>query len=213
MYRSVFTLAAALVMAMSVAHASAATIATWPNSAGTSKVGNAVTSNTTAVNLTRGPGISANSGGTFNSRGWTQGGNLSTAINNNDYYQFGVTLDPNYEADFTQFTTRLDRSNTGPPTTHLLVSNDNFATFTDLGTNGISATGATETWNFNVTGLTGTILFRIYGYGATSSAGTMDFENTLVLSGSEPRLIPEPASFALLTLGGALIAVRRRHKA
>lgn len=205
------TLAVALLAAtLLAASAQAVTIATWPFSAGTSHLATVLVSNTTGINLTRGPGISVNSGGTFNSRDWTEA-NLSAAVSAGDYLQFGVTLDPGYAIDFNQFSTELDRSGTGPGTAHLLVSNDGFATYTDLGSNSISESGALETWNFSQT-LTGTVQFRIYAFGASSGAGTMDPESTLVLSGSNPYLVPEPASLALLGMG-ALCVVRRRRDA
>lgn len=197
--------------AFSMGAAEADTLVTWPFQSGSSKSGTAGVDHLTSINLTRGPGIIENSGGTFNSKDWEEGSNLTQAIANDNYVQFGFTLDAAYETTVSQFTSELDRSGTGPKQVSLLVSQDNFSTYTDLGAKTVSDAGSAQTWNFSYTGA-GTVLFRVYGYNASSAAGTFDFESNLILSGSQPELVPEPASMVLVALGVVAVAGRRPRR-
>ena len=129
--------------------------------------------------LSRGSGLINNTGGTFNSAGFTVGADLAGAIADNDYLSFTVEVTSGAQASINQIQLRYDRSNTGPNQVVILSSVTGFTIgstpiFTDTDVN---ASG--EANDVPVVGhdnLAGTVEFRVYAFGATSSAGTFDFE-------------------------------------
>ncbi|MDC0468035.1 hypothetical protein OAP07_04710 [Bacteroidia bacterium] len=69
----------------------------------------------TVKGLTRGIGILMNSGGDFNSRGWTTSYPfLSNAKANNDYLEFTIQVDTGSLLDLNEMKIKMDRSGTGP---------------------------------------------------------------------------------------------------
>ncbi len=123
--------------------------------------------------LSRGAGLTATSlGGGFNSSGWFSSATpttLGNAISNNDYYQFTVPV-TDATATITAVSFYIQASNTGPNTATLRSSVDDYAT--DLGTFSVTTSNALQTVTFATafSNQTGTVTFRLYGYG--SAAGS-----------------------------------------
>ena len=149
--------------------------------------------NISAIGITRGSGILYTSGADYNSRGWDETSLVDAQIAN-DYLEWSISADATYEIDLTEFDIRVDRSSTGPANWQIFYSLDNFTT------SGIDITGLQiapdpgANFNFNTlninSGAEGTISFRLYAWGASSSAGTFDIEG--VAAWSEPIGLPDP---------------------
>ncbi len=127
------------------------------------------TTNLSVTGLCRGSGIAYNTGGDYNSRNWATGASLDAT----DYIELVATPDAGYQLDISSMKFRLDRSNSGPPNYVIRSSVDGYTS--DLATGTISASGSTITDVFSLSS-TSAITIRIYCYGASSSAGTMDVE-------------------------------------
>ncbi|MEI6409649.1 MAG: hypothetical protein WCR52_09725, partial [Bacteroidota bacterium] len=154
---------------------------TWELSA---QPGNQVSNNSTtnAANtgsgiLQRGAGVAAAAaGGCISSNGWfntAAATTLAQAITNNEYYEFTLPVNAGFQASVTQVSFYIRSSATGPNTATLRSSADGFTA--DLGTITIPNNASTSTL-FNLplslTGVTGTLTFRLYGYGGASGGGT-----------------------------------------
>ncbi len=200
--------------------ASADVLADWqasPN--GASLPANNVFAGLTGNDLVRGAGIVLSTGSTFNSSGWnTTLPDLASAIAQDEYLSFGVNVDPGMSLNLSDLTLRYDRSSTGPNQLVILASYNGFtAASTPIWTDmSVSDAGENNSIPLADSGLTGTVEFRIYAWGATSSAGTFDIESLdfaggdtrgIVLSGS---VVPAPGVLALAGIGG-LLAIRRRR--
>ncbi len=136
--------------------------------------------------LSRGSGIAATStGSAYNSNGWYSSATITTlsdAVTNNDYYQFTVPITSG-TFNITAVSFFLQASNTGPGTVTLRSSIDNYTT--DLGTASVPTASTLRTVTVNLTGVSGTLTFRLYGYGATAGGGTAGSGGTLRI-GSSP---------------------------
>lgn len=127
--------------------------------------------NTSVVNLSRGSGVTYNStGGDYNTRGWPQQNTLDATA----YLEFSISPASNYNLYVSEIKIRMDRSATGPGELRLRSSVDNY-TADLLSVTNLSATGAVFTQNLSLLS-SGQITFRLYGYNASSSAGTFDIE-------------------------------------
>ncbi|MFN4254833.1 MAG: dockerin type I domain-containing protein [Saprospiraceae bacterium] len=145
------------------------------------------TASATGVNsgtLGRGAGVTATAaGGCINSNGWfasSAATTLADAIANNDYYEFTVPLQSCFSANITGVSLYLRSSGTGPNTATLRSSADGFAS--DLGTVTVPNNSASSTlFNIPLTlnNVTGTLTFRLYGYGGASSGGTPSSGGTM----------------------------------
>lgn len=176
--------------------------------------------NITGLNLTRGSGLNAtNAGNSFSSNGWDQGDGDDA----DDYFSFGFTVADGFSVNLETLWMGSRSSGTGPGFLGIFVSTDGFATevasFTQVGTtfnNSIYDLSA-------LTGLTGTVEFRIYaqndvsaGGGVVGSGGTFrvgdhrDADAVFTEMRFEGTVVPAPGAFALLGLGG-LVAIRRRR--
>lgn len=173
--------------------------------------------NTTALNLTRGAGLTASTGGnSFSATGWTQQAT--------DFFSFGFTVNSGFSANLDKLYIGTRSSNTGPGTMGLFYSGDGFATALTTFNQAPGSNFVNSIIDLSaLTGLTGTVEFRIRQIGntaanggSTSSSGafrvTAYFENgafnrDLQLTG---EVVPAPSALALLGLGG-LVAARRRR--
>ncbi len=128
-----------------------------------------------AGDLTRAATITAVSGkDSINGSGWGTGASADATR----YYTLTLTPVSGCSLDLTSIDLDVRASGTGPTTGDVATSADGFASYsssfvgTSKGTTSLSATGS------------GPIEVRIYGYGATSSGGTLRIQNTLTVSGS-----------------------------
>jgi len=174
----------------------------------------------TAGDIIRGPGLVPNAGATsINSNSWTLGGTIANAITNNDYYSFTI----NFGSTVFNLTT-LDYnqqvSSTGPSTINLLTSIGGFVD-TAVVASFASTSGPISVNLSSLTGVTGTVEFRLYGFGATNTAGTYRLgqpANPLfTLNGDRvPQngsdAIPEPSTLVLAGVIGLGVAVRLRNR-
>lgn len=189
----------------------------------------------TGVDLTRGAGLVAEHGlNSFNSRSFTSsstGGTLAQAVAAADYLQFGFATAAGKQTDLTGLAFTSRRSATGPTGFEVRYSTDGFSTFAVLTSYSLSGTDNVRTTldTSSVAGLqdlTGTVLFRIYGYGSTNGNGTyrlgVDGGPTtskpanLELSGTVASVVtttavPGPGVLAIGLAGAAGLAVVRRR--
>jgi len=130
----------------------------------------------TVAPLTRSTGLTPVSGaGSINSSGWP----TTTPADPGKYYTFTVTPPTGCTLTLTTLALDVKASGAGPATGDVATSADAFAEHT-------TSFAGTSTPNVTLSGATGTspIEIRVYGYGATSAAGTFRILGTLTLSGS-----------------------------
>ncbi len=143
-------------------------------------------------------------------------GSLASAIAENDYLGFSITAVSNMPTfDTMEFEAWVTHVNANPPDRYQLQVSTDDATYVDVdGTKFVSATKTWETLMFDMSGVTAldagqTLYLRLYAYGASDSSS---FESTR--AGLQRNIalttIPEPASLALIGIGGLLMASRRR---
>ena len=84
----------------------------------------------TGLPMSRGDGVvGAGLTNGYSARGWTNGGDKNAAIANNEYYEWGLTLDASHTASLSALDLTLRRGEqTSPNTFELQASFDNFAT-------------------------------------------------------------------------------------
>ncbi|WP_169704729.1 3-coathanger stack domain-containing protein [Runella slithyformis] len=137
--------------------------------------------------LSRGAGINATSiTAAYSSNGWystTAPTTLANAVANNDYYQFTVPIEAGMTADITGIQAYFQASGTGPGSVTLRSSVDGF--MADLGTVSIPTASVLRTFTVSLSGLTGTVTFRLYGYG-NSAGGTNPGAGGTLRIGSSP---------------------------
>ena len=160
---------------------------------------------TTGVGLGAGV-VSATGDNRFNVKSWSLGSSLSTAIDGNKYISFDVVPESGYALnlglstlDFT-----LQAAATGPNQFALMSSIDGFtASSLSLLSGSISGTMNFE-YTFPETGYDGMadpVEFRLYGWGASGSSGTMSV-NALEVGGAVAPVVapvPEPGACGMLS--------------
>lgn len=163
----------------------------------------------TPLDLSRGPGVSAGSGATFNTIGWTDEAT--------DYLEWGWSSSSPLQ--LTDLDLRYDRSASGPSMLEILLSVNGGAFNSIFLDNSVSESGEEaldiDLSSFsNVTSAT----FRLLGSGASSSTGTFDIEP---LTGISPdrgivvngvAAVPEPGAIALFGVGGLMLLSRLRRR-
>lgn len=155
---------------------------------GTKHPTTATVPNITAEPLSRGPGLTAGGGNTFNSGNWATGNKLDQ----NDYIQWSVTAERGYIIHINEFQISVDRdpdgfshffAGNGPAKIRIRSSMDNYKS--DLYANDkISNSGQTPNVETSLTSSPGgTIVFRLYGFssniGMLGDLGTLDIEGEL----------------------------------
>jgi hypothetical protein len=167
--------------------------------------------NVTASGIGRGTGIlKAKADDTYAATGFTTG----ATIDANDYFTFTLAANSGYKMGFTSFDFYAQVDKDGPTTAVLRSSLDGYAS--DIGS--VLTLNQTNTgYAVNLTGtayqnLTNPITFRLYGYNAGKDAGTFQV-NDYQFNGLT-EAVPEPASVALLGIGGLLMGgyMRRTQK-
>jgi hypothetical protein len=132
-------------------------------------------SGVTSTALTRASTLTPIAGSdSINSSDWTK----SSSADPTRYYSFSVTAPKGCTLSLASLSIDLQASGTGPSKGDIATSADSYAKHTTSfsgssnGTRDLSSSG------------TGTIEIRVYGYDASSTAGTFRIADTLKLSGS-----------------------------
>ena len=134
-----------------------------------------VASELTAGDLSRSSALTATAGtGSINASNWT----TSTAADTTRYYTFKLTPQSGCALDLTSLSVTTSASKTGPTLASVATSDDNFGAPTAV------SVGATDTPALAVSGATGAVEVRLYGYAASSTSGTLRIATTLTVSGS-----------------------------
>lgn len=139
----------------------------------------------TAINLSRGAGISVSSQVNYNAKSFDQS-TLANAISNNDYIEWSIKADANVVLEITEITLNYHRDTDGPTQLALRSSLDSY------GSDVFSDASVSTTSQTHVIGLSGAsllycsdgddITFRLYGYGANSSTGVLFIDSTVTTS-------------------------------
>jgi hypothetical protein len=164
----------------------------------------------TPLDLSRGAGLNAGSGATFNSSGWTDEAT--------DYLEWGWSA--SQPIDLIDLDLRYDRSASGPSAVDIQLS-VNGGAFTSIFTDPLVDEAGEDVVDIDLSAFTGvtSATFRLFASGASGSTGTFDLEPltgvtptaAIMVSGTAAP-VPEPSSQALALLAGLglLIAGRRR---
>jgi len=144
--------------------------------------GQTVNANITVTGIGRGSGISANAGSDrYNANSWN-----TATLDQNAYFQWTLTPNAGFEIDFVSFVYTGQRSNTGPNSFAFRSSLDGYTA--NIGTP--TATGTTINLSASTyQNICGSITFRLYGWGATSSAGTFSV-NSFTFNGTVTSNVP-----------------------
>jgi hypothetical protein len=131
--------------------------------------------------LNRGAGLTvAVAGGSMSSSGWIGTTNAVTtlvnAVANNDYYQFTMPVGACASANITAVNIILRASNFGPNTVTLRSSLDGYSA--DLGTATVGVTSVLKVFPVSLMNVTGTVTFRLYGYGSSANGTGAAIQNT-----------------------------------
>jgi uncharacterized protein (TIGR03382 family) len=202
--------------------AQAATIASWTlqgttNGNNASASGSGIAGQTTALNVTRGAGLTATgtpASNCFSADGWTG--------QTTDFLSFGFSVSAGYSVDLTNLFIGSRSSNTGPGSLGLFYSGDGFTTNLFTFTQPTGGAFLNSNIALALNGLTGNVEFRIRALnnvsangGTTGSTGTFRITNYFNPADTgnfsfTGNVIPTPGSLALMGLGG-LVAARRRR--
>jgi hypothetical protein len=163
--------------------------------------------------LSRGAGVTANTGITFNSSNWSLANTVD--FNSNQYIQWGWSAG-SQSLDLTTMTLQYDVSPSGPSqlTIALSVNSGGFQPiFTDTSINPSDETATIDLSAFNDVD---SAIFRLFGYSASSSGGTLDIEEIFeggargILIRGDLAAVPEPSIGNLLPLLCWLLILRPR---
>jgi hypothetical protein len=164
-------LCAAIASVLLTPASSAISIATWTldGQSGTpTSVAGSGSPNVTAADMTRGAGLTAESGSnSFNSKSW--GGTDAT-----EYLSFGFTIAPGYSVKLSSILFGTRSSNTGPGTLGLYSSIDNFGSPVQQWQ---QSGDANAYWSSSISALglvSGDVEFRILEIGNTQADGVGD---------------------------------------
>jgi hypothetical protein len=151
--------------------------------------------------------------------GWALNG---SAADTSEYLSFGLQANPGYTLDVSQLTFKASRSGTGPSNISIGIfvggasqGVSSAFTPTNTATATTSAMGTALTYNFaDLTSIVATSLveFRIYGWGATGSTGTLRLDELTVSGAVNLTAVPEPSTYALGAGMVTFVAVLVRRK-
>ncbi|REE27463.1 putative secreted protein (Por secretion system target) [Winogradskyella pacifica] len=145
-------------------------------------VGPTQTDHVTSVSssgFVRGSGVNLSSANAnFTSNDWTVGGDQPTAAANDDYIEWSISANTAFEITLDELDIRLRRNPNGPSDFQIFYSLDGFAT-TGTSLDGSRTLAENSNTNINLaslsvlSGISGTITFRLYAWGASSSGGIL----------------------------------------
>ncbi len=173
-----------------------------PNTANPFADGQTVDVNVTVSGIGRGDGINGtNTNDRYNATSWN-----TVALDSTAYFTFTITPNAGYAIDFENFVYTGQASGMGPSSFAFRSSLDGFAG--DVGSP--TATGTTiDLSALAFQGITESIEFRLYGWGATNVGGTFSV-NDFTFNG-DVYAIPEPSRALLISLGALGLVLRRRR--
>lgn len=134
---------------------------------------------TTATGVTAGPikraaPLTATSGAaSINSTNWA----TATTVDLTKFYTFTIAPPASCAMTLTTIAIDVKSSGTGPASGALATSSDNYGTFKTV------STGTPSTVTASVTS-SAMVEVRVYGYGASSTGGTMRVQGTLTINGA-----------------------------
>lgn len=159
----------------------------------------------TASGIVAGPGVTVNSGSTFNYKGWP----TTSSPDPSDFYQWSVNPGGS-ELTLACIDLRYDRSNSGPKQVEVIATVDgtDYTVHTDA-----SVSSGSENVTIDLSTLpatTGEVVFKLYAFDANSSGGTFDIEtypsyNEEYLSGNAGIIVkgtlatPLPVTFGSIS--------------
>jgi hypothetical protein len=135
----------------------------------------AMATGVTAGPVSRSSALTVASGvGSINSSNWP----TAAALDSTKYYTFSVTPPTGCSMDLTKLSIDAKSSGTGPTMAVVATSNDSYGATAAVSTTAASMPALT------VTGATGAIEIRVFGFAASGTGGTMRIQNTLTVTGS-----------------------------
>ena len=142
--------------------------------------------------LARGPGVSSTSAtGYYVSSTWDSATRVA-ARTANEFHGFAATPSANYTGTYSSFTFTAYRTASGPTVVGVGYSTDGGTTWTDSDNYSVAAdsTDYTFTWDFTDFTTASEVIFRVYGWSASSTGNlrTKDF----ILRGSVARIVTAP---------------------
>lgn len=128
--------------------------------------------NISTTGICRGSGINYKPGTNYNSRDW----GLNTSLTSNDYIEWTITPNTGYKINLLSMDLSYSRSAQGPTATEVHLDNGSgfVSVFTDLAVNTTSENNNIDLSAFSA--LSGTITFRLFGYNASSTNGTLSID-------------------------------------
>jgi hypothetical protein len=163
----------------------------------------------TPLDLSRGAGLNAGSGGTFNSSGWTDEAT--------DYLEWGWSA--SQPIDLIDLDLRYDRSGSGPSVVDIQLSVNGGAFSSIFNDPSVDEAGE-DVLDVDLTSYTAvtSAMFRLFGSGASSGTGTFDLEPmtgvtpaAAILVSGLAAPVPEPSTQSLALLAGLCLLVARRR--
>ncbi|MBC8047262.1 MAG: putative metal-binding motif-containing protein, partial [Fimbriimonadaceae bacterium] len=169
----------------------------------TSGAPNSVAANATGGNLTRVNGANAPGspcGTGFSSTNFSNAVAFSTALK---AIEITVTPNANYQLNPGSVSAGQRRSGTGPVSARYAYSTDGGTTWTDQGTdqapnNSTCGSTSSGTWDFADFSSASSIKFRIYGFNASSTAGTHQILN-LTINGTVTEIDADGDGYGVLS--------------
>jgi trimeric autotransporter adhesin len=157
-------------------------------------------SNLNTSTLMRGNGLNVSAlANVFGSTNFTVSGTKADAITNNKYITFNINAKSGFQVSLSTLDVRFRRSGTGPNAFQWQYSLDG-STFTDLSSVDISytstTTGGDAQTQINLSSITAlqnvssstSIIFRLYGWGATATTGTFGIGRSLTSGATDYSL-------------------------
>lgn len=218
--RKMMLTTAAAVLAMSVASAASAQVTSYTlfGNAGNEAfvAADAAPTGVSGMDLTRGAGINPSAAGnSFSANGWDN-------FEATDYFSFGFTVSAGYSVNLDTFWVGSRSSSSGPGTMGLYWSGDGFSTaLATIVQSGTAFTNSIIDLSA-LTGLTGTVEFRLIAMaGASAGGGTPGSGGTFRVGDHydganftqmrfEGTVVPTPGALALCGVAG-VVGIRRRR--